>query len=159
MSLSGPVNQALDDAVRNAIADGISVVIAAGNGTLNDWKAVDACGFSPGRVDEAMTMGATTARDMRTSFSNFGPCVDWFAPGASITSAYDWTDTATATMNGTSMATPHTTGVAALYLQTRPAATPAAVREALYAATTKGIVKASRSTNNHLLYSLIEAPG
>lgn len=158
MSLSGPINQALDDAVRNAIADGISVVIAAGNGTDNDWRAVDACGFSPGRVAEAMTMGATTSKDMKASFSNYGPCVDWFAPGASITSAYDWNDTAFATMNGTSMATPHTAGVAALYLQAHRAATPAAVREALYAATTKGIVKSSRSTNNHLLYSLVDAP-
>ena len=117
MSFSGPINQALDDAVQNVIDDGISVVIAAGNGTLNDWKAVDACGFSPGRVADAMTMGATTSKDMKASFSNYGPCVDWFAPGASITSAYDWQDDdpatmdAIATMNGTSMATPHTVGV------------------------------------------------
>ncbi len=157
MSLSGPINLALDDAVRNAITDGISVVIAAGNGTDNDWRAVDACGFSPGRVAEAMTMGATTSKDQKASFSNYGPCVDWFAPGASITSAYDWSDTAFATMNGTSMATPHTTGVAALYLETHPSATPAAVRDALYAASTKGIVKSSRSTNNHLLYSITGA--
>jgi subtilisin family serine protease len=158
MSFSGPINQALDDAVQNVIDDGISVVIAAGNGTLNDWRAVDACGFSPGRVAAAMTMGATTSKDMKASFSNYGPCVDWFAPGASITSAYDWSDTAVATMNGTSMATPHTVGVAALYLQAHQEATPAAVRDALYAATTKGIVKSARSTNNHLLYSLIAAP-
>ena len=154
MSLSGPVNPALDDAVRNAIADGVSVVVAAGNGTDNDWRAVDACGFSPGRVAEAMTMGATTSKDLKASFSNYGPCVDWFAPGASVTSAYYWTDTATAILSGTSMATPHNAGVAALYLETHPAAAPAAVRDALYAATTKGIVKSSRSTNNHLLYSL-----
>jgi subtilisin family serine protease len=158
MSFSGPVNQALDDAVQNVIDDGISVVIAAGNGTDNDFRAVDACGFSPGRVAAAMTMGATTSKDQKATFSNYGPCVDWFAPGASITSAYDWSDTAVATMNGTSMATPHTVGVAALYLQASPVATPADVRDALYAATTKGIVKSSRSTNNHLLYSLIAAP-
>jgi subtilisin family serine protease len=155
MSFSGPINLALDEAVQNVIDDGISVVIAAGNGTLNDWKAVDACGFSPGRVAAAMTMGATTSKDLKASFSNYGPCVDWFAPGASITSAYDWSDTAVATMNGTSMATPHTVGVAALYLQAHQEATPAAVRDALYAATTKGIVKSARSTNNHLLYSLL----
>lgn len=158
MSFSGPINQALDDAVQNVIDDGISVVIAAGNGTDNDFRAVDACGFSPGRVAEAMTMGATTSKDQKATFSNYGPCVDWFAPGASITSAYDWSDTAFATMNGTSMATPHTVGVVALYLEAYPAATPAAVRAALYAATTKGVVKSSRSTNNHLLYSLIAAP-
>ncbi|MHB8890764.1 MAG: S8 family peptidase [Candidatus Limnocylindrales bacterium] len=158
MSFSGPINQALDDAVQNVIDDGISVVIAAGNGTLNDWRAVDACGFSPGRVAAAMTMGATTSKDQKASFSNYGPCVDWFAPGASITSAYDWTDTATATMNGTSMATPHTAGVAVLYLEANPSAAPAVVRDALYAATTKGIVKSSRSTNNHLLYSVVDAP-
>jgi subtilisin family serine protease len=156
MSFSGPINQALDDAVQNVIEDGISVVIAAGNGTLNDWRAVDACGFSPGRVAAAMTMGATTSKDFKASFSNYGPCVDWFAPGASITSAYDWSDTAVATMNGTSMATPHTVGVAALYLEKHPTAAPAVVRDALYAATTKGIVKSSRSTNNHLLYSLVD---
>ena len=162
MSFSGPINPALDEAVQSVIDDGISVVIAAGNGTLNDWRAVDACGFSPGRVADAMTMGATTSKDMKASFSNYGPCVDWFAPGASITSAYDWqnddpaTIDAIATMNGTSMATPHTVGVAALYLQAHPTATPAEVRDALYAATTKGIVKSSRSTNNHLLYSLLD---
>ncbi len=159
MSFSGPVNQALDDAVQHVIDDGISVVIAAGNGTDNDFRAVDACGFSPGRVAEAMTMGATTSKDQKATFSNYGPCVDWFAPGASITSAYDWSDTAVATMNGTSMATPHTVGVAALYLQARPTAAPAAVREALYAATTKSIVKSSRSINNHLLYGLLDPPG
>jgi subtilisin family serine protease len=158
MSFSGPINQALDDAVQKVIEDGISVVIAAGNGTDNDFRAVDACGFSPGRVEKAMTMGATTSKDQKATFSNYGPCVDWFAPGASITSAYDWSDTAFATMNGTSMATPHTAGVAALYLETHPAATPAVVRDALYAATTKGIVKSSRSTNNHLLYSVVDAP-
>jgi subtilisin family serine protease len=162
MSFSGPINQALDDAVQNVIEDGISVVIAAGNGTLNDWKAVDACGFSPGRVAAAMTMGATTSKDMKASFSNYGPCVDWFAPGASITSAYDWqnddpaTMDAIATMNGTSMATPHTVGVAALYLEKHQDAVPAVVRDALYAATTKGIVKSSRSTNNHLLFSGVD---
>jgi len=158
MSFSGPINPALDAAVQSVIDAGISVVIAAGNGTLNDWRAVDACGFSPGRVADAMTMGATTSKDMKASFSNYGPCVDWFAPGASITSAYDWSDTAVATMNGTSMATPHTVGVAALYLQGYPTAAPKTVRDALYAATTKGIVKSSRSANNHLLYSLIAAP-
>ena len=158
MSFSGPINPSLDEAVQNVIDDGISVVIAAGNGTLNDWRAVDACGFSPGRVAAAMTMGATTSRDLKASFSNYGPCVDWFAPGASITSAYDWSDTAFATMNGTSMATPHTVGVAALYLEAYPKAAPAVVRDALYAATTKGIVKSSKSTNNHLLYSLVGAP-
>ncbi len=162
MSFSGPVNLALDLAVQRVIDDGISVVIAAGNGTLNDWKAVDACGFSPGRVAAAMTMGATTSKDMKASFSNYGPCVDWFAPGASITSAYDWqnddptTMDAIATMNGTSMATPHTVGVAALYLEKHPTAVPAVVRDALYAATTKGIVKSSRSTNNHLLFSGVD---
>jgi subtilisin family serine protease len=156
MSFSGPINPLLDAAVQSVIDAGISVVIAAGNGTLNDWRAVDACGFSPGRVADAMTMGATTSKDMKASFSNYGPCVDWFAPGASITSAYDWSDTAVATMNGTSMATPHTVGVAALYLQAHPTATPLQVREALYLATTKGIVKSSRSTNNHLLYSPLD---
>ena len=147
MSLGGPTSSALDTAVANSINDGVSYAIAAGNSHRN------ACQFSPARVAAAMTIGATGSSDGKASFSNYGSCVDWFAPGVNITSAWNSSDTATASLSGTSMATPHTTGVAALYLQTHPSATPSAVRTALYNLTTKGIVKNAKTANNHLLYT------
>jgi len=100
-----------------------------------------------------MTIGATDKTDRKASWSNYGNCVDWFAPGVSITSAWYTSTTATNTISGTSMATPHTTGVAALYLQTNPGASPQQVRDALYANTTKGVVTSSKTTNNHLLFT------
>ncbi|MDQ3555735.1 MAG: PKD domain-containing protein, partial [Gemmatimonadota bacterium] len=92
--------------------------------------------------------------DAKTSWSNYGNCVDWFAPGASITSAWYTSNTATNTISGTSMAAPHVAGAAALYLEANKTATPQQVRDALYEATTKGIVTSSSTTNNHLLYTL-----
>jgi subtilisin family serine protease len=147
MSLGGGVSASLDTAVRNSIADGVSYAVAAGNDNA------DACTSSPADVAEAMTVGATDSTDTRASFSNFGSCVDWFAPGVNITSDWWLTDTSTNTISGTSMATPHTAGVAALYLQTNPTAAPAAVRTALFNLTTKGIVKSSNTANNHLLFT------
>jgi subtilisin family serine protease len=147
MSLGGGANDALDAAIRNSIADGVSYALAAGNDNA------DACATSPARVTEAMTIGATDTTDTRASFSNFGPCVDWFAPGLNITSDWWMTDTSTNTISGTSMATPHTAGVAALYLQTNPTASPATVQTALFNLTTKGIVKSANSANNHLLFT------
>ena len=94
-----------------------------------------------------------TTSDARSSFSNFGDLRRLFAPGSSITSAWNTSDTATNTISGTSMATPHVAGVAALYLQSNPTATPAQVRDALFAKTTKGIVTSSKTTNNHLLFT------
>ena len=152
MSLGGGASTALDTAVQNSIGDGVSYAIAAGNGNQGG-RAQDACKYSPARVSEAMTVGATDKTDTKTSWSNYGNCVDWFAPGLSITSAWNTSDTATNTISGTSMATPHTTGVAALYLEGNPGATPAAVRTALYDNTTKGVVKSSKTVNNHLLFS------
>ena len=152
MSLSGGTSTALDTAVRNSIASGVSYAVAAGNGST------DACTTSPADVVEAMTVGATDNTDAKASFSNYGNCVDWFAPGVNITSAYNSGDTATAIMSGTSMASPHTAGVAALYLQVNPTASAATLRDALYAATTKGIVTSSSTATNHLLYSLVNAP-
>ena len=152
MSLGGSASSALDAAVRNSIADGVSYAVAAGNGNFLGF-AQNACNSSPARVAEAMTVSATDQSDTKASWANFGNCVDWFAPGVSITSAWDTSDTATNTISGTSMATPHTTGVAALYLQTHTSATPAQVRDALFNLTTKGIVTSSRSTNNHLLFT------
>jgi PKD repeat protein len=138
--------------VNNSIADGVAYAIAAGNGNQLGI-AQDACNYSPARVAAAMTIGATTTADSKTSWSNYGSCVDWFAPGNGIKSAWNTDDYATNTISGTSMATPHVTGVAALYLQSHPSATPQQVRDALYAATLKGVVVNSNTTNNHLLYS------
>ena len=152
MSLGGGASTALDTAVKNSIADGVSYAVAAGNGNIIGI-AEDACKKSPARVPEALTISATDKTDKKASWANFGKCVDWFAPGVSITSAWHTSPTDTKTISGTSMATPHTAGVAALYLQGNPTASPAAVRTALFANTTKGIVTSSKTANNHLLYS------
>jgi subtilisin family serine protease len=152
MSLGGGASAALDTAVKNSIADGVSYAVAAGNGN-SSGRAQDACKYSPARVPEAMTIGAADSTDTKASWSNYGNCVDWFAPGVSITSSWFTGDTATNTISGTSMATPHVAGVAALYLQGSPTAAPVTVRDALSAKTTRAVVKSSKTTNNHLLFS------
>jgi subtilisin family serine protease len=152
MSLGGGASTAVDDALRRMIASGVATGVAAGNGNKGG-RQQDACNSSPARVAEAMTIGATTGTDTKTSWSNYGPCVDFFAPGSGITSSWYTSRTATNTISGTSMATPHVVGVAALYLQGNSGASAQTVRDALYAATTKGIVKSSSTTNNHLLFS------
>jgi subtilisin family serine protease len=152
MSLGGGASTSVDDALRGMIASGVATAVAAGNGNQGG-RAQDACKYSPARVAEAMTVGATNNTDTKTSWSNYGSCVDWFAPGSAITSAWYSSNTATNTISGTSMASPHTAGVAALYLQSNPGASPATVATALYANTTKGVVKSSNTTNNHLLFT------
>ena len=147
MSLGGGKSVALEQAVANSIADGVTYGVAAGNETE------DACTGSPSGLAAAITVGATTNTDARASYSDFGSCVDFFAPGSNITSASYLTDTGTATMSGTSMATPHVVGAAALYLQGAPASTPQQVRDGLFNLTTKNIVTDARSANAHLLFS------
>jgi subtilisin family serine protease len=147
MSLGGGKSAALEQAVASSIADGVTYAVAAGNETE------DACTGSPSGLAAAITVGSTTNTDARSSFSDFGPCVDFFAPGSNITSASFLTDTGTATMSGTSMATPHVAGVAALYIQGAPGSTPQQVRDGLFSLTTKNIVTDARSANAHLLFS------
>ncbi|MFD2078393.1 Peptidase inhibitor I9 [Actinopolymorpha cephalotaxi] len=148
MSLGGGASTSLDNAVANSIADGVTYSVAAGNSNGN------ACRTSPARVAAAITVGATTSTDARASYSNYGSCLDLFAPGSSITSTWNTSDTATNTISGTSMATPHVTGAAALYLQSHPSASPATVRNAMVGAATQGVVGNPRTGSpNLLLYS------
>ncbi|MFF3515478.1 S8 family serine peptidase [Streptomyces sp. NPDC002573] len=136
MSLGGPADSVLDTAVRNTIASGVTFAVAAGN------SDDDASGYSPARVAEAITVGAIQQGDGRASYSNYGSVLDLFAPGSSVRSLWNSSDTATNTLSGTSMATPHVTGAAALYLGGHPTATPAQVAAALTAAATTGVVAA-----------------
>jgi subtilisin family serine protease len=148
MSLGGGISSALDTAVTNSINDGVTYAIAAGNETA------DACGTSPARVASAITVGSTTTSDARSSFSNFGTCLDIFAPGSSITSSWNTSDTATNTISGTSMATPHVTGVAALFLETNPTASPATVAAAIINGSTPNkVTGAGTGSPNRLLFS------
>lgn len=148
MSLGGGASTALDNAVSASIADGVTYAVAAGNSNR------DACRTSPARTPNAITVGATTSTDARASYSNYGSCLDIFAPGSSITSSWYTSNTATNTISGTSMATPHVAGVAALYLQGNPSASPATVRNALVGNATAGVVtSAGRNSPNLLLFT------
>ncbi|MFG3267277.1 MULTISPECIES: S8 family peptidase [Streptomyces] len=134
LSLGGPYSAQLDAAVRASIRSGVTYTVAAGN----EGRA--AALYSPADVREAITVGATDRRDVRLAYSNHGSALDLFAPGVSILSTAHTSDTGRATWSGTSMAAPHAAGVAALYLATRPRATPAQVQRALVAGATNGKV-------------------
>jgi subtilisin family serine protease len=153
MSLGGGSNSSVNAAVTGMHDAGVPVIVAAGNGNMGG-RAQDACGYSPAGAPHAYTVGATTSSDSKTSWSNYGDCVDIFAPGASITAAWIGSNTATRTISGTSMASPHVAGVAALWLQNNSNASAGAVYAALTDNSTKNIVTNSRTANNHLVYSL-----
>ena len=150
MSLGGGASSALDTAVNNLHNSNVSISVAAGNS-----NGANACNFSPARAANAITVGSTTTSDSRSSFSNIGTCLDIFAPGSGIQSAWATSNTATATLSGTSMASPHVAGVAALYKQANPSASSTTIRNAIVNnATTNVVSNAGSGSPNRLLYSL-----
>jgi subtilisin family serine protease len=153
MSLGGDASTCINDAVARMYAAGVPVIVAAGNGDRRG-REQDACNYSPAGAAKAFSVGATTNSDSKTSWSNYGDCVDIFAPGASITSAWYTSNTATNTISGTSMASPHVAGVAALFMETSTSASSQNVYDFLSSTSTKNIVSNSKTVKNHLLYSL-----
>jgi subtilisin family serine protease len=144
MSLGGTASQAMDTAVEASVNSGVSYSVAAGN------NSADACGISPARVPSVMTVAATDSVDVRGSFSNFGTCVDLFAPGVNVRS--DYLFGVTTRLTGTSIATPHVAGAAAVYLAANPTATPATVAAALTGNATNGAVIDPAGSPNKLLF-------
>lgn len=156
MSLSTSPSQVLDSAIRASIEAGVTYVAAAGN------NGDSACFYSPGRIEEVITVGATTMEDVRMASSNFGDCVDIYAPGAGINSTFNGADTDTLVMSGTSMAAPHVAGTAALLLAQTPNATPAEIAEQVAAHASTFENGFDDDGTNLLVHSLIEienAPG
>ena len=158
MSLGGPADTATDTAVRNSINSGVTYAVAAGNGDFFG-NPLDASTVSPARVTEAITVAATDQTDHIGSFSNYGTVVDLYAPGVFITSAWIGSDSATNTISGTSMATPHVAGVAALFLQSNSSSTPAAVQSAITGNASVGkVINPGPGVPNRLLFSLFTPP-
>jgi subtilisin family serine protease len=139
------VDTPLNNAVETSIASGVTYAVAAGNSNA------DACSASPSSAPDALTVGSSTVADARSSFSNFGTCVDLFAPGSSITSDWNTSDTATNIISGTSMATPHVAGAAALYLSSNPCAAPSVVATALTTNATKNALASIGAGSPNLL--------
>jgi aqualysin 1 len=149
MSLGGGKSLSMNAAVAGAVSKGVTMVVAAGN------SSADACNYSPASEPSALTVGATTSSDARSSYSNYGTCVDLFAPGSGITSAWITSASATNTISGTSMASPHVAGVAALALQANPTASPAAIASFIVENATPNMVgSAGTGSPNLLLYSM-----
>ncbi|MFL5492834.1 MAG: S8 family peptidase [Gemmatimonadales bacterium] len=147
MSIGGDYNQAVNDAVAGSVASGVTYAVAAGN------SSTDACTFSPASAPGALTVGASTKIDGQASYSNFGSCVDLYAPGTFVLSDWNTSDTTAVYLSGTSMATPHVTGAAALYLETHPTASPAAVASYLLAGATRDrITDVGTGSPNLLLF-------
>jgi len=150
MSIQGGKVQSVNDAITNSINSGVVYAVAAAN--FSD----DACLYSPASTPLAITVGATTISDSRASFSNYGTCLDIFAPGENITSDWSSSDTATNTISGTSMASPHVAGVAALYLSKHPGATTTQVRDAIVNnATNNKVTNPGTGSPNKLLFSKV----
>ena len=148
LSLGGGYYPALNTAVASTVAAGVTVVVAGGN------SATNACYFSPASAPSALTVGATTSSDARASYSNYGSCLDLYAPGSSVKSAWYTSDTATNTISGTSMATPHVAGVVAQLAQAHPRYTPAQLSSKVLGMTTRGVLSGMRTGDpNKLLRS------
>ncbi|GAX19105.1 extracellular elastinolytic metalloproteinase [Fistulifera solaris] len=143
MSLGGGYSQAMNNMVNSVVDAGVFVAVAAGN-TKND-----ACGTSPASAERAMTVASSNNYDDRSSFSNYGPCVNVFAPGEGIIST--WIDNRSVLRSGTSMASPHVAGVAALYLEANPSWSPAQVMSAIENDSVKGVISDVRGAPNRLL--------
>ncbi len=153
MSLGGGASASVDAAVAGAVAKGVTMVVAAGNSNL------DACTASPAREPSAITVGATTSSDARASYSNYGACVDIFAPGSGIMSAWINGPNLYSTLSGTSMASPHVAGAAALILAANPTATPAAVAAQLIAGATPNRISSVGSGSPNLLINSLGTGG
>jgi subtilisin family serine protease len=137
----------LENAITNSIVAGVSYALAAGN------DAMDACAHSPGgRVPTAVTVGATFPNDSAAGFSNYGPCVDIFAPGVGIESLWNGDDVATTFKSGTSMAAPHVAGAMALVLQANPFSSPGDIKNSLINTATTGVLTNIRTSENRLLF-------